>query len=135
MKSAGSYNGGNWAYLEVLVARSPDFDCDRSIDAILELSRGDQVLIDQAAGRLPIVRDPTGNALGMITRAAQRHFRQKVGAPLPGTAVFDRVLVFGCLLRVAATAVTSLPSSFCASDLVDAGAAQAPGALKRVDRI
>lgn len=119
MKEAGSCDGGNGTYLPVLVARSPYFDCRKALDAILELSRGDHVLIDQVSGDLPIVRDGTGAAIGMITIAAQRQLREKVGTPLPATAVFDRALVSGCLLRVEATAAERLPSSFCDADLVE----------------
>lgn len=112
MESAGSDDGRKWTYLRVLFTSNPDFNSHKAMKAAIGLSPGDEVLIDLDSAALPIVRDYTGAAIGTITRTAQEQFRRKVGKPLPSIAVFDRTLMSGCLLRIEATVVEGMSSSF-----------------------
>lgn len=73
-----------------------------AIDAIQRLHPDDLVIIDMemSSGNLPVVRDRSGNGLGVITNAARRHVEGATGMILPDRALFERTLEFGFLVKV-----------------------------------
>lgn len=73
-----------------------------AIDAIHRLHPDDLVIIDMSmsSGILPVVRDRSGISLGVITNAARHHVEGATGMILPNTALFDRTLEFGFLVKV-----------------------------------
>lgn len=91
-----------WHRVPVLLVNNPQIDSAIAAAAIARLCQDDPLIIDPpiAPAGPAIVRNKAGNCIGIISPANRCRAEAITGMPLPATALFERKLEFGCLLKV-----------------------------------
>lgn len=91
-----------WHRVPVLLVNNPQIDSAIAAEAIARLRQDDPLIIDPPVtpASLAIVRDKAGTCIGIISPANRCRAEAMTGMPLPATALFERKLEFGCLLKV-----------------------------------